>query len=98
VRVKGVSAAGQALSIDCDALALSVGHAADEGTQKIAGMTGAGLDALGFFETCNPLVRPFATAAQGIFVCGFARAPVTLEEAFLDGVGAAAAVCEYLKI
>ena len=98
VRVKGVSAAGQALSIDCDALALSVGHAADEGTQKIAGMTGARLDALGFFETCNPLVRPFATAAQGIFVCGFARAPVTLEEAFLDGVGAAAAVCEYLKI
>ena len=97
LRVKGVSASGQAFCLESDALVLSVGHARDEAAERLAGMTGAPLDGLGFFETSNQLTRPFATQGQGVFVCGFARAPVTIEEAFSDGLGAAGAVCEYLK-
>jgi heterodisulfide reductase subunit A-like polyferredoxin len=97
LRVRGASAAGQAYSLESDVLVLSVGHARDEGAQRLAGLTGARIDGLGFFETSDPLIRPFATQAPGVFVCGFARAPVTLDEAFADGLGAAGAVCEYLK-
>lgn len=97
LRIRGVSAVGQAFSLECDALVLSVGHAADEVVRNLAGMTGARLDELGFFETSNALIEPFATTAPGVFVCGFARAPVTIEEAFWDGLGVAGAVCGYLK-
>lgn len=97
LRVRGVSAAGQALSLECDALVLAVGHTAGEAAARIAGMTGTLLDGLGFFEVRNPLIRPFATTAPGVFVCGSARVPVTVDEAFADGLGAAQAVCEYLQ-
>lgn len=98
LRVRGVSAAGRAFCLETDALVLSVGHARDQAAERLAGMTGAPLDGLGFFETSNQLIRPFATQAPGVFVCGFAQAPVTLEEAFSDGLGAAGAVCEYLEV
>jgi heterodisulfide reductase subunit A-like polyferredoxin len=96
-RVTGASADGKVYDLECDAVVLSVGYGPGAAAAGIADVTGAPLDSLGFFETPNHLVRPFATSAPGIFVCGFARAPVTVEEAFGDGQGAAGAVCRYLN-
>jgi heterodisulfide reductase subunit A-like polyferredoxin len=74
---------------------LSVAH--DRGDiDQIARLVGAPLDSLGFMETANPLIAPFASPMPGVFVCGFARNPVTVEEAFVEGTGAAGAVCRFL--
>jgi heterodisulfide reductase subunit A-like polyferredoxin len=44
-----------------------------------------------------PLEAPMNTTEAGIFVCGFARAPVTAVEAYNEGVAAAGAVCKYIQ-
>jgi heterodisulfide reductase subunit A-like polyferredoxin len=96
VIVRGRSTAGEGFNLDCDALVLSVAHSRDGDGKEVAAAAGAALDGLGFFETQDPLTEPFATRAEGVFVCGFARGPVTIEEAFREGRGAAGAVCQYI--
>ncbi|HVP56583.1 MAG TPA: FAD-dependent oxidoreductase [bacterium] len=95
VKVTGISRAGKPFGIACDTVVLSVAHSRAD-IDSIARLVGAPLDRLGFIETANPLVAPFASTAEGVFVCGFARNPVTVEEAFAEGLGIAGAVCQYM--
>jgi heterodisulfide reductase subunit A len=95
VRVTGTSGAGKPFGLACDAVVFSVAHKRDD-IDQIARLVGAPLDSLGFLETAQPLVQPFASGAAGIFVCGFARNPVTVEEAFAEGMGVAGAVCQFM--
>jgi heterodisulfide reductase subunit A-like polyferredoxin len=53
---------------------------------------------LAFFDSGHPLAEPFATSAPGVFVCGFARHPVVAEEAYIEGVGAAGAIWNWLMM
>lgn len=94
VRAKGVG--GEGLCLECDVVVLSVAASDNQEVRKVAAIAGAELDDLGFIAASDALADPFATRVPGVFVCGFARAPVTVEEAFADGVGAAGAVCSYL--
>jgi heterodisulfide reductase subunit A-like polyferredoxin len=99
VIVRGRSTAGEGFNLDCDALVLSVAHSRDGDGKEVAAAAGAALDNLGFFETQGPLTEltePFATQGEGVFVCGFARGPVTIEEAFREGRAAAGAACQYI--
>ncbi len=96
LKVGGQSGGGKSFDLECDALVLSVAHSRNGDAIEIAGKTGVALDPLGFFETRKPAVEPFASSVEGVFVCGFARAPVTVEEAFADGIGVAGAACRYL--
>jgi heterodisulfide reductase subunit A-like polyferredoxin len=95
VKVTGTTREGKPFGLACDAVVLSVAHENGD-VGGIARLVGAPLDGLGFLETANQLVQPFASPAAGIFVCGFARNPVTVEEAFVEGLGAAGAVCQYM--
>jgi heterodisulfide reductase subunit A len=92
------SAEGESVSREFDALVLSVGHLHGSDHEDLARVTGVMLDDLKFLETGDSLVAPFATNIGGIFACGFARSPVIAEEAFVEGVGAAGAICEYLGL
>jgi heterodisulfide reductase subunit A-like polyferredoxin len=95
VKVTGTSRTGTPFCLACDAVVLSVAHNHGD-VDRIASLAGAPLDGLGFLETANQLIQPFASPAAGIFVCGFARNPVTVEEAFVEGLGVAGAVCQYM--
>jgi heterodisulfide reductase subunit A-like polyferredoxin len=92
LRVSASSKAGPEIALDADVVVLSLAHTSGRAQEEISRITGAPLDELGFFVSGNPVTDPFTTPAQGIFVCGFARAPVIAEEAFAEGVGAAAAI------
>jgi heterodisulfide reductase subunit A len=95
-KVHAERAGGEGLCLECDVVVLSVAATDNQEVRKVAAAVGVPLDDLGLVATGNPLEDPFATGMPGVFVCGSARSPVTVEEAFADGVGAAGAVCSYL--
>jgi len=88
---------GKAVTLKPDILVLSLAHTHDGANTEIAGITGCELDDIKFFKTPMPLEAPMNTTEAGIFVCGFARAPVTAVEAYNEGVAAAGAVCKYIQ-
>jgi heterodisulfide reductase subunit A-like polyferredoxin len=98
VTVTAESLEGRSVSVECDAVVLSVGHLHGRDQDELSRVTGVGLDDLRFLSTGDSPGDPFATTVGGIFACGFARSPVIAEEAFVDGVGAAGAICEYLGV
>ncbi|MFH1312578.1 MAG: FAD-dependent oxidoreductase [Candidatus Eisenbacteria bacterium] len=98
LKVAADSTDGKSSSREFDAVVLSVGHLHGPDHEELARVSGVTLDDLRFLATGDPLAAPFATTASGIFACGFARSPVIAEEAFVDGVGAAGAICKYLGV
>ncbi len=96
LKVKASSETGGEIVLDADLVVLSLAHLHGPGQKDLSGTLGAPLDDLGFFASEHPLSEPFRTSAAGVFVCGFARHPVMAEEAYIEGVGAAGAVCSWL--
>lgn len=96
-KVHGRTAGGDSFRLECDLAVLSVAASDNREIRRTAAAAGAALDDLGFVAVRDPLADPFAAGAAGVFVCGSARGPVTVEEAFAEGAGAAGAVCSYLN-
>jgi heterodisulfide reductase subunit A-like polyferredoxin len=97
LKVSATGSGGKAVTMKPDVLVLSLAHTHDGANTSLAGITGANLDDLKFFEVPEPLEAPMNTTERGIFVCGFARSPVTVVEAFNEGLAAAGAACRYIK-
>jgi heterodisulfide reductase subunit A-like polyferredoxin len=97
VRVSAKGADGKAVDLKPDVLVLSLAHTHDGANTELAAITGAKLDDLKFFEVPMPLEAPMDTTERGVFVCGFARAPVTVVEAYNEGLAAAGAACLYIE-
>ncbi len=95
VNAEGVD--GGAVSLKPDLFVLSLAHTHDGANTDLARLTGAALDDLGFFDVPKPLEAPMSTTREGVFVCGFARGPVTVVEAYNEGLAAAGAVCRYIE-
>ena len=97
LKVSAKGSGGKLVSLKPDVLVLSLAHTHDGANTDLAGITGAGLDDLKFFEVPEPLEAPMNTTERGIFVCGFARSPVTVMEAFNEGLAAAGAACRHIE-
>ena len=97
LKVSAKGSDGKAVSLKPDVLVLSLAHTHEGANTSLAGITGAKLDDLQFFEVPKPLEAPLSTTEAGIFVCGFARSPVTVVEAFNEGLAAAGAACRYIE-
>jgi heterodisulfide reductase subunit A len=98
VVVKVRSRDGEDLKLSADLVVLSLAHSHGKAQKGLADLTGVALDELGFLMSRNTLSTPFATPVEGIYACGFARRPVIAEDAFVEGVGAAGAICARLEI
>ena len=98
VTVKVRSSDGEDLKLSAGLVVLSLAHSHGEAQNGLADLTGVALDELGFLTSANTLDNPFATPVDGIYACGFARRPVIAEDAFVEGVGAAGAICAGLGI
>jgi heterodisulfide reductase subunit A len=97
LKVKVTSETDGEISLDADLVVLSLAHAPNPARTELSDVLGAPLDDLGCFASDGSLLlEPFRTPAEGVFVCGFARQPVMAEEAYVDGVGAAQAICRGL--
>ena len=87
---------GKDISLNTDLVVLSTPLVAREESGKISRMLRVPTDQNKFFLEAHAKLRPLDFAADGIFVCGSARYPATVDEARSQGTGAAARVATIL--
>lgn len=86
------SVLGEDKELQADLVVLSTPLVARQDSGKIAGLMRVPTDKNGFFLEAHAKLRPLDFAADGIFICGSARYPVTSVEARTQGMGVAARV------
>ncbi|MBM4036885.1 MAG: 4Fe-4S dicluster domain-containing protein [Planctomycetes bacterium] len=77
------------LAIDCDRLVLSPAIVAREDGQALAQMLKVPLNQERFFLEAHLKLRPVDFATDGVFLCGLAHAPKTLDETLAQATAAA---------
>jgi heterodisulfide reductase subunit A len=87
---------GQEVDLETDLVVLSTPMVAREDASKISQMMRVPTDQNSFFLEAHAKLRPLDFAADGIFVCGSARYPATVEEARSQGIGVASRVATIL--
>jgi heterodisulfide reductase subunit A len=87
---------GDCQEIPCDVVVLSTPLIPGEDAQKLSQMMRVSIDQYGFFLEAHVKLRPLDFATDGIFVCGSAHYPKTVEEAQGQGIGVAARVASIL--
>jgi heterodisulfide reductase subunit A len=87
---------GDCLEIPFDLVVLSTPLVASEDARTLAQMMRVDIDQYGFFLEAHVKLRPLDFATDGIFVCGSAHYPKTVEEAQAQGIGVAARVASIL--
>jgi heterodisulfide reductase subunit A len=90
VTVKDASLGGEKLMLDVDLVVLSTGVLPNPDNQALAPMLKVPLNADGFFLEAHVKLRPVDFSTDGIFVCGLAHAPKSIEESIAQAVAAAA--------
>ena len=80
---------GAKLLIDADIVALSAGVRPPAGNREIAQLLKVPLNDEGFFLEAHMKLRPVDFATEGVFVCGLAHAPKSLEESIAQAKAAA---------
>ncbi|MBD3354274.1 MAG: FAD-dependent oxidoreductase [Candidatus Lokiarchaeota archaeon] len=81
---------GENFIIESDLVVLSTGLISPEGTERLSKMLKVPLNDDNFFLEAHVKLRPVDFATEGIFLCGTARAPATIEESISQGRAAAA--------
>ena len=87
---------GKEISLTADQVVLSTPLVAREDSSRISQMLRVPTDQNKFFLEAHAKLRPLDFAADGIFVCGSARYPATVDEARSQGTGAASRVATIL--
>lgn len=87
---------GRDVELPYDLVVLSTPLVARENASKISQMMRVPTDQNNFFLEAHAKLRPLDFAADGIFVCGSARYPATVEEARSQGIGVASRVSTIL--
>lgn len=90
------SVVGKDKELDADLVVLSTPLVARESSAKVAGLMRVPTDKNGFFLEAHAKLRPLDFAADGIFVCGSGRFPVTSVEARTQGMGVASRAASIL--
>ena len=81
---------GQDVVIDADILALSVAMVPSPEAKELAMLYKVPLNQDGFFLEAHVKLRPVDFATDGVFVCGLAHAPKSIEESIAQAKAAAA--------
>jgi heterodisulfide reductase subunit A len=76
--------------IEPDTVVLSAGILPSPDNRKIAGMLKVPINKDGFFLEAHMKLRPIDFATEGVFLCGLAHSPKTIDECISQASGAAA--------
>ena len=87
---------GQKIEIDADLISLATGVAASTENPKIARIFNLPLEENGFFKEAHMKLRPIDFITNGIFVCGLAHAPKSIEESIIQAKAAVGRACTIL--
>ncbi|MFX0108958.1 MAG: CoB--CoM heterodisulfide reductase iron-sulfur subunit A family protein, partial [Candidatus Hodarchaeota archaeon] len=85
------------ISIDTDLLVLSVAIVPPEGNKILAKMLKVPLNEDGFFLEAHAKLRPVDFTTDGVFVCGMAHAPKTIEESISQAYASVSRACTILS-
>jgi len=80
---------GLPVCISADFVVLSAGIHPDEGNKEIAQFLKVPLNSEGFFLEAHMKLRPVDFMTDGVFLCGLAHSPKTIEESILQAQAAA---------
>jgi heterodisulfide reductase subunit A-like polyferredoxin len=80
---------GEDIAIDADILVLSVAMASSPDVRELAMLYKVPVNQDGFFLEAHVKLRPVDFATDGVFVCGLAHAPKSLEESIAQAKAAA---------
>jgi heterodisulfide reductase subunit A-like polyferredoxin len=80
---------GEDIAIDADILALSVATVSSPDVRELAMLYKVPVNEDGFFLEAHVKLRPVDFATDGVFVCGLAHAPKSLEESIAQAKAAA---------
>lgn len=90
VQVADASLGGETLVLDSELVVLSTGIVANPDNQELAPMLKVPRNAEGFFLEAHMKLRPVDFATDGVFLCGLAHAPKSIEESVAQAAAAAA--------
>ena len=82
--------AGQQIAIAADLVVLSAGIVPDRESKNVAQLLKVPLNQDGFFLEAHMKLRPVDFATDGVFVCGLAHSPKSVEETIVQAQAAAA--------
>ncbi|MDZ7698496.1 MAG: CoB--CoM heterodisulfide reductase iron-sulfur subunit A family protein [Deltaproteobacteria bacterium] len=87
---------GEQMDIPCDLVVLSTPLVARSDAPELSQLLRVPVDQNHFFLEAHAKLRPLDFATDGIFVCGSARYPATVEEACSQGIGASSRIATIL--
>ncbi|OFW59468.1 MAG: heterodisulfide reductase [Candidatus Solincola sediminis] len=90
VEVEDANLGGETVVLESDLLVLSTGITANPDNSELAPMLKVPRNAEGFFLEAHMKLRPVDFATDGVFVCGLAHAPKSIEESVGQAAAAAA--------
>jgi heterodisulfide reductase subunit A len=90
VRVPDAALGGEMVVLNSDLVVLSTGILANPDNAELAPMLKVPRNAEGFFLEAHMKLRPVDFATDGVFVCGLAHAPKSIEESVAQAAAAAA--------
>jgi heterodisulfide reductase subunit A len=90
VRVPDANLGGEMVVFNTDLVVLSTGITANPDNAELAPMLKVPRNAEGFFLEAHMKLRPVDFATDGVFVCGLAHAPKSIEESVAQAAAAAA--------
>jgi len=88
---------GEQLSIDTDLVVLSAAVVPPEENKILAQMLKVPLNEDGFFLEAHAKLRPVDFTTDGVFVCGMAHAPKSIEESISQAYAAVSRACTILS-
>jgi heterodisulfide reductase subunit A len=88
---------GLPVCISADFVVLSAGIHPNEGNKEIAQFLKVPLNSEGFFLEAHMKLRPVDFMTDGVFLCGLAHSPKTIEESMLQAQAAAARAATILS-
>ena len=88
---------GRTMSVPADLVVLSTPLVAQPTNEALSRILNVTLDEDGFFLEAHIKLRPLDFATEGIFVCGTARWPASVEECLEQALGAASRASTFLS-
>jgi len=90
VKVKDADLGGEPVGLEPDLVILSTGITANPDNAYLAPLLKVPCNAEGFFLEAHMKLRPVDFATDGVFLCGLAHAPKSIEESVTQALAAAA--------
>jgi heterodisulfide reductase subunit A2 len=88
---------GDKLELDADIVSLAAAVIPSAATKEIAGLFKVTLNPDGFFKEAHVKLRPVEFATDGVYLCGLAHYPKTIQETINHAYGAAGRVLTLLS-